>query len=105
MPALISLFRTFKVCSVVISGEDRPGNSYDIRPLSDLILEFTEPLDSAANAIPSGIVQASKVTAVRVPSGQIGGRWGILGRDNSGKMDFYLPPITDVNPSAGEPLA
>ncbi len=91
VPALISLFRCFKVCSVVVSGEDRAGSSHDIRPLSDLILEFSEPAASdyvEADVLP-GTMQSSKVLAVRVPAGQIGGRWGILGRGETGSMTFF----------------
>lgn len=88
VPALVALFRCFKVCSVVISAEDRLGSSLDIRPLSDLILEFTDAT-GLVSRIPWGNAQTSRITAVRVPAGQIGGSTGILSRTSKGRMDFY----------------
>jgi hypothetical protein len=100
VPGLISLFRCFKVCSIVVSGEDRPGSSHDIRPLSDLILEFSnaEPADFTTAQTALETMQSSKVSAVRVPAGQIGGRWGVLGRLPTGLMAFY--PVGPLKPSA-----
>jgi hypothetical protein len=94
VPALISLFRCFKVCSVVISAEDKGGGSADIRPLSDLVLEFGDAsIDQRTMAnVPAPVAQASAVSAARVPAGQIGGRRGILGREAAGRMDFWSVP-------------
>jgi hypothetical protein len=92
VPALISLFRCFKVCSVVITTEDRSGSSQDTRPLSDLILEFSVTSVPEREFLPYGTTQSSRVSMVRVPAGQIGGRYGILGRNALGRMDMHLPP-------------
>lgn len=91
VPGLESLFRCFKVCSVVVSGDDRPGSLQDIRPLADLILDFSDyiPVAGLTVDLPQGTLQTSRVTAVRVPAGQLGGLWGVLGRDATGRMDFY----------------
>lgn len=93
VPALVSLFRYFKVCSVVISAEHRKTVSHDIRPLSDLILEFADCNEDerrlAGEALSSE--QYRKVTASRVPAGQVGGLWGVLWRRTGGAMDFSCP--------------
>lgn len=92
IPALVSLFRCYKVCSVVISAEGgRSIAPHEIGAMADLILEFTDPTpsDLGAVALGSEIWQKSKVEAVRVPAGQIGGLWGILGRKAGGAMSFF----------------
>lgn len=103
VPALVSLFRGFKTCSVFISADDRHGSTNDIRPLADLILEFGVPDETDYRAVREvQAIQASKVSAIRVPAGQIGGLWGILRRDLSGKMRFATAtPAGDVEPDNG----
>lgn len=98
VPALVSLFRCYKVCSVVISAEDHTSEREvsSIRPLADTILEFSEPSkdDLSIVKLSDDIIQFSKVSAVRVPAGQIGGRWGILNRDERGMMAFASPSVS-----------
>jgi hypothetical protein len=101
IPALISLFRNYKVCSVVIAAEEMAGmRSANIGAMSDLVLEFAEvgkgdrmaaPATDVHKwcSLPDGICQAVEIAATRVPAGQVGGRWGLLGRNAAGFMSFH----------------
>ncbi len=97
LPALLSLFRSCGVCSVIVCAEDSRsrGNQPNINSMADLILEFSYLPDGAGKPvrIPADAVQAVKVSAVRVPAGQIGGRWGALYREPSGRMCFHVEPL------------
>jgi KaiC/GvpD/RAD55 family RecA-like ATPase len=96
VPALVSLFRCHKVCSVVIAAEDgRDSKSSHIAPMADLLLDFSAPNTSLCERLHLSAPenQLSKVCAVRVPAGQVGGRWGILCRDTSdSRMSFITLP-------------
>lgn len=79
--ALIALFRCHKVCSIITSSESQESTQTDLaataEPHADLILKFSEV---GEKEIGTEYAQRSDVTATRVPSAQIGGRGGKLGR-------------------------
>lgn len=94
IPALLSLFRCNRVCSVIISTDEGRGTaSYEIGPMADLILDFSETRGDDLNATPNAqqAVQRSKVTVVRIPAGKIGGQWGVLARNKDGQVNFFRP--------------
>lgn len=98
VPALTSLLRCYKVCTVVNSShaESRDPSWTDIRPMADLVLEFNEATtkdlervrDGNPNVTPE-VLQPVKIAATRVPAGQIGGHWGILARDAQERLHFW----------------
>lgn len=95
VPALVSLFRCNRVCSVIIAADEAQGAaSSQIRATADLILEFgdMQPEDRAILEGPADSWQTTKVTAVRVPAGRLGGLWGVLARDRAGAMSFVAEP-------------
>lgn len=111
VPALVTLFRNAKVCSIVISAAEDSTTLGSIGPLADLVLEFSN-VDTERNyftggkekwgipaldvcSVPIEAIQYVEVTASRVPAGQIGGLWGVLSRDSRGKMRFQTPKKTD----------
>ncbi|HCO25306.1 MAG: hypothetical protein CME31_14680 [Gimesia sp.] len=103
IPALVSLFREFGVCSIfVASGQDSPLTRV-VGAMSDLVLEFKhfskrDKYDKdffrkcvPTKVDPNAIVQSCFITGARVPAGQLGGRTGLLGRTSKGEMSFYVP--------------
>ncbi|MFH1299583.1 MAG: hypothetical protein ABIK07_00885, partial [Planctomycetota bacterium] len=103
IPALVSLFREFGVCSIfVASGQNSPLTRV-VGAMSDLVLEFNhfskrDDYDRSffKKCVPDkakrrAIVQSCFITGARVPAGQLGGRTGILGRTTKGEMSFYVP--------------
>ncbi len=92
VPALVSLFRGCGVCSLIVAAEDTTpdADKSPVRALADLTLEFSPAATDEQQKVRGlkGAEQLSKVTAVRVPAGQIGGLWGILWRDSAGTMNF-----------------
>jgi KaiC/GvpD/RAD55 family RecA-like ATPase len=98
VPAIISLFRKHKVCLVIASSGGGEGGE-SAAAEADLVLNFDPIADGPQRAelvkqIPqcTGVIQQTKVTAVRVPEGQIGGRWGVLGRCAGQEMYFFPSP-------------
>jgi hypothetical protein len=96
IPALTSLFRSHEVCSILISA-DAGAQDVNIGAVSDLVLNFSDvgAVDRSSRALNEvlrtcgDLVQRIEVEATRVAAGQVGGRWGILGRDFAGEMSFY----------------
>lgn len=101
VPAIISLFRKYKVCLVIASSESSQGSA---AAEADLVLRF-QPIIESSRKQPrdvhqpqcTGPGQQTRVTAAQVPAGQIGGRGGILYRCEGETMQFR--PDGDNEPS------
>lgn len=98
VPSLVSMLRCYKICTIVSAAQRDTGDPSwtDIQPLAELILEFSETSEKELQrvrednkSVAERCLQPVKVSAVRVPAGQIGGHWGILARDPQETLHFW----------------
>lgn len=98
LPGLISLFRSFKVCSIFIAASEETAGlpAVGFGPLADLIIHFKRSPMSEAHGIdfpdpPGGVTrQAAKLTTLRVPAGRVGLQEGKLVRNQNGFISFVV---------------
>jgi KaiC/GvpD/RAD55 family RecA-like ATPase len=97
VPALVSYLKMNSVTSLVIAATDQRGTieASGLLPMAELVLKFVPEEDT--EACPPEAEQFVKLVAVRVPSGGISGRHGILYR-NHGKLSFQPTHTVSENP-------